>query len=81
MAISIVISPNGDEITLNGVQSGTKVTFTAASGHSSGSALNKFNKVEAYFVFGEGQTKHVPLTFNQSQSQVIGDVETLLGQV
>lgn len=71
MAISIVISPNGDEITLNGAQSGTKVSFIAASGHSSGSVLNKFNKIEAYFVFDEGQTKHVSLTFNQAQSQEI----------
>ena len=66
----ILISPNGDEITLNGSQSGTELIFIASS-NANGSVLNKFNKIEAYFVFGEGQTKHVPLTFNQSQSQQI----------
>ena len=70
MATQIIIGPQGDDIVLNGVQNGTEVSFYADS-DSAGSALDKFNKIEAYFVFGEGQTKHVPLTFTANTSQTI----------
>lgn len=70
MATQIVINPHGDEIVLSGVQNGTEVYFYASSGRT-GSALNRFNKIDAYFVFGEGQTKHVRLTFTAGDSQTI----------
>ena len=70
MPTQIIISPQGDDIVLNGVQNGTEVSFYADS-DSAGSALDKFNKIEACFIFDERQTKHVPLTFTANASQTI----------
>lgn len=55
---------------LNGSTIGSAVQFVAAS-DSTGSVLDKFNKLDACFQFDDQQTVTVSLTFTNGQSQSI----------